>query len=70
MALMAFALPVRTGQASVMPSMKQSNPPDSGFGAITDMRGCQLRDLSDRCRAYRGDQLLMVGWDYGAGTAA
>jgi len=28
---MAFALPVRTGQASVMLSMKQSNPPDSGL---------------------------------------
>jgi len=32
---LAFALPVRTGQASAMPSMKQGNPPDSGFGAIT-----------------------------------
>jgi hypothetical protein len=31
LALMAFALPVRTGQASVMLSMKQSNPPDSGL---------------------------------------
>jgi hypothetical protein len=28
---MAFALPVRIGQASVMPSMKQGNPPDSGL---------------------------------------
>jgi len=28
---MAFALPVRTGQASIMLSMKQSNPPDSGL---------------------------------------
>jgi hypothetical protein len=35
---MAFTLPVRTGQASVMLSMKQSNPPDSGFGAITAAR--------------------------------
>jgi hypothetical protein len=32
---MAFALPVRTRQASVMPSMKQGNPADSGLGAIT-----------------------------------
>jgi hypothetical protein len=28
---LAFALPVRIGQASAMPSMKQGNPPDSGF---------------------------------------
>jgi hypothetical protein len=28
---LAFAPPVRSGQASAMPSMKQGNPPDSGL---------------------------------------
>jgi hypothetical protein len=42
---MAFALPVRTGQASVMLSMKQSNPPDSGLARHNRRYARQLAQI-------------------------